>query len=60
VLAGQRDDRLVVQPLAIEGTRRIARWVAGIPGVHVLVVNQAGTLYALPPLIDPASCPATA
>jgi hypothetical protein len=51
-----RDDYVVVEPLEVEHTDRIDRWLASIPGVQVVFANPAGTVYRMPKLIPATGC----
>ncbi|HVT21859.1 MAG TPA: hypothetical protein VHE57_10760 [Mycobacteriales bacterium] len=50
------DDFVVVEPLEVEETDRIDRWMAAIPGVRRVFANPAGTVYRMPTTISPAAC----
>jgi hypothetical protein len=52
-----RDDYVVVEPLEVEHTDRIDRWLSGIPGVRVVFANPAGTVYQMPKRIPANGCP---
>ncbi|HVY08643.1 MAG TPA: hypothetical protein VG650_05285 [Mycobacteriales bacterium] len=51
-----RDDYVVLEPLPVENTDRLAGWIAAIPRVRVVFSNDAGTVYQLPAVITGAGC----
>jgi hypothetical protein len=51
-----QDDYVVVEPLEVEHTDRIDRWLAGIPGVQVVYANPEGTVYKIPATIPADGC----
>jgi hypothetical protein len=55
-LSRLHDDYVVVEPLEVEHTDRIDRWLAGIPGVEVVFANPAGTVYKMPAEIPNQGC----
>jgi hypothetical protein len=50
------DDYVVVEPLAVEHTDRVDRWLARMPGVRVVFANPAGTVYEMPEPLDSRGC----
>jgi len=50
------DDYVVVEPLVVEHTDRIDRWLAQMPGVQVVFANPAGTVYKMPELSASLGC----
>jgi hypothetical protein len=54
-----RDDYVVVEPLVVEHTDRIDRWMSQIPGVRVVFANPAGTVYEMPAEISSDGCRAS-
>lgn len=57
-LARLHDDIVVVEPLAVEHTDRVLRWMTAIPGIEMTFSNAAGTVFELPRAIPPRSCTA--
>ncbi|HWA65646.1 MAG TPA: hypothetical protein VG899_04675 [Mycobacteriales bacterium] len=56
VLAEQHDDYAVVEPLPVEHTDRIDRWLSGIPGVSEIFPGYIGHVYRLPATIPADGC----
>jgi hypothetical protein len=56
VLAELHDDYAVVEPLAVEHTDRIDRWLSGIPGVTEIFPGYIGHVYKLPATIPADGC----
>ncbi|HVT65980.1 MAG TPA: hypothetical protein VHD81_12575 [Mycobacteriales bacterium] len=50
------DDYVVVEPLAVENTERIDRWMSGLSGVRVVFANPAGTVYKMPREMSTQGC----
>jgi hypothetical protein len=59
VLGRLHDDYVVVEPLPVEHTARIDRWVQGIPGVTEVFNGYLGHVYRLPATIPADACTAT-
>ncbi|HEX3705288.1 MAG TPA: hypothetical protein VHV76_01535 [Mycobacteriales bacterium] len=58
VLGRLHDDYVVVEPLPVEHTARIDRWVQGIPGVTEVFNGYLGHVYRLPTTIPADACTA--
>jgi hypothetical protein len=56
VLTELRDDYVVVEPLPVEHTGRIDRWVLAIPGVTEVFHGYIGHVYKLPAKISADGC----
>ena len=54
-----RDSYVVVEPLEVENTDRIDRWLSGVPGVQMVFTNPAGTVYKMPTTIPSQGCDAS-
>jgi hypothetical protein len=50
------DDFVVLEPLPVEHTDRLAGWLQAIPGVEVVFGNTAGTVYKMPAVIPADAC----
>jgi hypothetical protein len=55
VLAEQRDDRIVVEPLALEHTAQIETWLQAL-GARAVISNPQGAVYALPATLSVTNC----
>ncbi|HVY11143.1 MAG TPA: hypothetical protein VHB18_13455 [Mycobacteriales bacterium] len=50
------EDYVVVEPLPVEHTERLDRWVKAIPGVTKIFPGYIGHVYRMPAVIAPDSC----